>query len=316
MRPSPDAHGLARTPAPIAPSAGTLAEHGPADARTAVTTGGLARARASFVPSRRARAAKRFAVGGVVLALLLAACSGGAPGSAGDGDAVRPAPDTALAPESPQPSPRPGSPPAGSSPSAAAPSPAHRDRPRVVFLGDSLTAGYGLAEEQAFPALLGTMLAAGGHPVDVVNAGVSGDTSAGGLARLAWILRQNPDVVVVELGPNDGLRGQPLAATESNLREIVERCRAAGARVLLVGMQIPPNYGADYAGGFRALYPRLARELSVPLVPFLLAGVGGEPALNQADGLHPNVEGEAIVARNVLPYLEKVVEELPERAGR
>jgi acyl-CoA thioesterase I len=252
-------------------------------------------------------------VGGVVLALLLTACSGGAPGSAGDATAVGAARETTPASAAPPPSPRPKSPPVGSGPSTAAPSSARRDRPRVVFLGDSLTAGYGLAEEQAFPALLGELLAADGHPIEVVNAGVSGDTSAGGLARLGWILRQNPDVVMVELGPNDGLRGQPLAATESNLREIVQRCRAAGARVLLVGMQIPPNYGADYAGGFRALYPRLARELSVPLVPFLLAGVGGEPALNQADGLHPNVEGEKIVARNVLPYLRDVVAGLADR---
>ena len=180
-------------------------------------------------------------------------------------------------------------------------------RPRVVFLGDSLTAGYGLAEEQAFPARLGELLAAEGHPIDVVNAGVSGDTSAGGVARLDWILRQKPDVVVVELGPNDGLRGLPLEMTEANLRAIVERCRAAGARVLLVGMQIPPNYGPEYSGAFRALYPRLAKELNVPLVPFLLAGVGGEPGLNLGDGLHPNVEGQRIVARNVLPYLREVL---------
>ncbi len=185
--------------------------------------------------------------------------------------------------------------------------PAAQPVPRVVFLGDSLTAGYGLGEEQAYPALLGKLLAAEGTPVRVVNAGVSGDTSAGGLARLDWILRQKPDLVVVELGPNDGLRGLPLAMTEKNLREIVARCRAAGARVLLVGMQIPPNYGPDYAGAFRDLYPRLAEELDVPLVPFLLAGVGGEPGLNLPDGLHPNAEGHRIVARNVLPYLREVL---------
>ncbi len=192
---------------------------------------------------------------------------------------------------------------------SSARSPAAQPVRRVVFLGDSLTAGYGLGEEQAYPALLGEMLAAEGAPVRVVNAGVSGDTSAGGLSRLDWILRQKPDAVVVELGPNDGLRGLPLEMTEKNLREIVTRCRAAGARVLLVGMQIPPNYGPDYAGAFRDLYPRLAEELGVPLVPFLLAGVGGEPDLNLPDGLHPNAEGHRIVARNVLPYLREVLAE-------
>jgi acyl-CoA thioesterase I len=185
----------------------------------------------------------------------------------------------------------------------------------VVFLGDSLTAGFGLAEEEAFPARVGELLAAASEPIEVVNAGVSGDTSAGGLARIDWILRQRPDVVVVELGPNDGLRGLPLAMTEANLRAIVERSRAAGARVLLVGMQIPPNYGPDYAGAFRDLYPRLARELGVPRVPFLLAGVGGEPGLNLPDGLHPNAEGHRRVAATVLPYLREVLATLRPEAG-
>jgi acyl-CoA thioesterase I len=211
-----------------------------------------------------------------------------------------------------QPAPPPASNPAPAAPAVAdAPpsdgAPEVARRPRVVFLGDSLTAGYGLAEEQAFPARLGELLAVEGRPIDVVNAGVSGDTSAGGVARLDWILRQKPDVVVVELGPNDGLRGLPLGMTEANLRTLVEGSRAAGARVLLVGMQLPPNYGPEYAGAFRALYPRLARELDVPLVPFLLASVGGEPGLNLGDGLHPNVEGQRIVARNVLPYLRDLL---------
>lgn len=180
-------------------------------------------------------------------------------------------------------------------------------RPVVVFLGDSLTAGYGLGEAQAFPARLEALLAEQGMPFRAVNAGVSGDTSAGGLARLDWVLSSDPDVVVVELGPNDGLRGLDLSMTEDNLRRIVTRIRAAGARVLLVGMRIPPNYGPDYAGRFADLYPRLAKELDVPLVPFLLAGVGGVPELNQGDGIHPTAEGQRLVAANVEPYLEPLV---------
>ncbi|MEM7479545.1 MAG: arylesterase [Acidobacteriota bacterium] len=178
----------------------------------------------------------------------------------------------------------------------------------VVFLGDSLTAGYGLAEEEAFPALVGDRLTADGLPVRVVNAGVSGDTSAGGLSRIDWILRQRPDVVVVELGPNDGLRGQPLAAIEDNLRQIIQRSRRAGARVLLVGMQLPPSLGPEYTAGFRDLYGRLAEELDVPLVPFLLAGVAGEADLNLADGIHPNARGHRRIAETVAPYLREVIE--------
>jgi acyl-CoA thioesterase I len=194
---------------------------------------------------------------------------------------------------------------------AAAPAPAPvADRqasgPLVIFLGDSLTAGLGLAEDQAYPARVAARLSAQGTPVRVINAGVSGDTTAGGLARLDWLLGQHPDVVVLGLGANDGLRGLPLAATEKNLREIIRRSRAAGARVLLLGMQIPPNYGPDYAGGFKALYPRIAKDLDVPLVPFLLEGVGGVAELNQADGMHPTAEGQEKVADNVTPYLAKL----------
>lgn len=180
------------------------------------------------------------------------------------------------------------------------------DVPRVVFLGDSLTAGLGLDEDEAYPALLERELRKEGLPVQVINAGVSGDTSAGGLSRLGWLLGQHPDVIVVGLGANDGLRAVPVAETEKNLREIVRRARAAGAGVLLLGMRIPPNYG-PYADDFAALYPRLAKELDVPLVPFLLAGVGGVRGLNQADGIHPTAEGQEIVAKNVLPYLEEAL---------
>jgi acyl-CoA thioesterase-1 len=185
--------------------------------------------------------------------------------------------------------------------------------PRVVFLGDSLTAGYGLEESQAFPALLAGQLAAAGRPIQAVNAGVSGDTSAGGLARLSWLLKQRPDVLVVELGANDALRGQPPAATEKNLRQIVERAKGDGIAVILVGMLAPPNYGPDFTRDFAAIYPRLSRQLGVPLVPFLLQGVAGRPELNLPDGMHPTPEGHAIVAQTLLPYLRDVLDGLPRR---
>jgi acyl-CoA thioesterase-1 len=191
----------------------------------------------------------------------------------------------------------------------AAPAPEDGVR-RVVFLGDSLTAGLGLEEEQAFPARVAELLRERGKEIHAINAGVSGDTSAGGLARLDWLLRQDPDVVVVELGANDGLRGQPAANTEANLRQIATRVRAAGAHVLLVGLQVPPNYGPQYAREFAEIYPKLAAELDLPLVPFLLEGVGGDPALNLPDGIHPTAAGHERVAATVLPYLESVLAKL------
>jgi acyl-CoA thioesterase-1 len=194
---------------------------------------------------------------------------------------------------------------------APAPVPA---APLVVFLGDSLTAGLGLDENQAYPALLGQQLNQEGKAVRVVNAGVSGDTTAGGLSRLDWLLGQHPDVLVVGLGANDGLRGQPLTAIESNLREIIRRSQEAGARVLLLGMRIPPNYG-PYANQLAAIYPKLAKELNVPLVPFLLDKVGGIRSLNQADGIHPTAKGQEVVAKNVLPYLERMVAQLKAKAA-
>ena len=190
---------------------------------------------------------------------------------------------------------------------ATIPSPKPSGLPRVVFLGDSLTAGLGLEVEQAFPALLDSMLEADGVPVDVINAGVSGDTTAGGLRRLDWLLKQSPDVVVVGLGGNDGLRGLDPAASEANLRGIVTKSREAGASVLLLGMLIPPNYGPEYVTRFREIYPKLSRELAVPLVPFLLEGVGGVPSLNQPDGIHPTAEGQRIVAKTVFPHLRQLL---------
>jgi acyl-CoA thioesterase-1 len=189
------------------------------------------------------------------------------------------------------------------------PNPAAKESrlPRVVFLGDSLTAGLGVDASEAFPALVGETLKEQGRPIEVVNAGVSGDTTAGGLRRLDWLLKQKPDVVVVGLGGNDGLRGLDVKASEENLRQIIRRSQQAGARVVLLGMLIPPNYGPEYVESFGALYPRLAKETGVELVPFLLEGVGGEARLNQPDGIHPTVEGHRVVAQTVLPHLRKVL---------
>jgi acyl-CoA thioesterase-1 len=177
----------------------------------------------------------------------------------------------------------------------------------VAFLGDSLTAGLGLSAEQSYPALLEERMRKAGLPVRVLNAGVSGDTTAGGVRRLDWILGQHPAVVVVGLGANDALRAQSVAEIEANLRQILTRVKAGGAQPILLGMQIPPNYGPDYASSFASVYPKLAQELSVPLVPFLLEGVGGISDLNQADGVHPTAEGQKKVADNVLPVLRRVV---------
>lgn len=183
-------------------------------------------------------------------------------------------------------------------------------RPLVMILGDSLTAGFGLSESEAYPALLAERLRTAGRPVRIVNAGISGDTTAGGLARVDWLLSQNPEVVVVELGGNDGLRGLSLEETEGNLDGIVRRCRQAGARVLLMGMKIPPSYGAEYSGDFAALFEELASTHGVALMPFLLEGVAGDPNLNQADGIHPNAAGHRLLAESVEPYLVGVLEGL------
>lgn len=179
----------------------------------------------------------------------------------------------------------------------------------VVFLGDSLTAGLGLAEEEAYPARVASALADLEPPVRVVNAGVSGDTSAGGLRRIDWLLRQEPDLLVLQLGTNDGLRGQPLEEIEANLEAIVERCRAAGTEVLLVGLRIPPSYGEVYAEGFAALYPRLASRLGLELVPFLLDGVAGQDRLNQPDGIHPTAAGHEVMAATVAPHVRRLLDE-------
>jgi acyl-CoA thioesterase-1 len=198
---------------------------------------------------------------------------------------------------------------------AASEASADVDQRTVVFLGDSLAAGYGLDEGQAFPALVGERIRERDWPFRVVNAGVSGDTSAGGLRRVDWLLRQRVDVLVLELGANDALRGLPLDATERNLEAIVERVRAASpeVEVVLAGMMAPPNLGPDYAERFRALFPRLAERLDLHLVPFLLEGVGGRSELNLPDGIHPTPEGHRVVAANVWRVLEGVLAPLARR---
>ncbi len=180
-------------------------------------------------------------------------------------------------------------------------------RPRVVCLGDSLTAGLGLSPEQAYPALLEERLAAAGLDWEVVNAGVSGDTSAGGLRRREWSLAGDVRVLVLALGANDGLRGLPPAQMRANLARIIETAQQRGAKVVLAGMEAPPNFGAPYTREFREVYGDLAKTYSLTYVPFLLEGVAGVPALNQADGIHPTAEGQRRIASLVWKALAPAV---------
>ena len=177
----------------------------------------------------------------------------------------------------------------------------------IAALGDSLTAGLGVSPEEAYPAVLEARLRREGFEYRVINAGVSGDTSAGGLRRIDWVLKLRPDVVIVALGANDGLRGQAPDVLGDNLTRIIERARAAGARVLLAGMRVPPNYGDDYARAFAGVYPAVARATGVPLAPFLLDGVAGDARLNQPDGIHPTVEGQRVIAERLWPYLKPLL---------
>jgi len=185
--------------------------------------------------------------------------------------------------------------------------PAQADDRVIVALGDSLTAGLGVPADEAYPALLEARLRRAGFGYRVVNAGVSGDTSAGGRRRIDWVLRSRPEVVIVALGANDGLRGLPVAALRDNLTEIVTRLRGAGVRVLLVGMRLPPNYGDAYAADFAAAFHDVARQTSVAFLPFLLEGVAGQPSLNQPDGIHPNAAGQRAVAALVWPLLQPLL---------
>jgi acyl-CoA thioesterase-1 len=184
-------------------------------------------------------------------------------------------------------------------------------RPRIVFLGDSLTAGYGLAKEESVPSLIETRLRAEGYPYDVVNAGVSGDTSAGGLSRLDWSLEGDVRVLVIELGANDGLRGLPVANMKRNLTEIITRAQSRGIKVVLTGMEAPPNFGAAYTAEFRQVYRDLAKLPGVTFMPFYLDGVAGIPNLNIADGIHPNAEGARIIERAMWRTIEPLLEKSP-----
>lgn len=178
----------------------------------------------------------------------------------------------------------------------------------MVVLGDSLTAGLGIPVSDAYPALLQQKIDQADLGFEVVNAGVSGDTSAGGLRRLDWVLEGDVRVLIVALGANDGLRGLPVNALERNLKTIVSTARQRGVSVLLAGMEAPPNVGADYTAAFRQAYRDVAREERIPLVPFLLEGVAGDPGLNQSDGIHPNVEGARRVAETIWPELEPILQ--------
>jgi acyl-CoA thioesterase-1 len=184
-------------------------------------------------------------------------------------------------------------------------------KPRIVVLGDSLTAGLGLPVEQAFPSVLQERLDDRGLMYEVVNAGVSGDTSAGGLRRLEWALGGDVKVLIVALGGNDGLRGVPVSEMKQNLQAIVSRAQARHIKVLLVGIEAPPNFGERYTAEFRQAFRDVARDSGVPFVPFLLEGVAGIPALNQADGIHPTAEGARIIANTVWPGLEPLLASTP-----
>ncbi len=182
------------------------------------------------------------------------------------------------------------------------------ERPVVLALGDSLTAGYGVAPGKAFPEQLQAALRDNGVDAKVINGGVSGDTSAGGLARLDWLLSDKPDLVIVELGANDGLRGLDPDNTSDNLDRIIARIRKTGAQVLLTGMVAPPNLGAEYGEKFASLYPALAQKHGTAFYPFFLDGVAMDPALNREDGIHPTAEGVAVIVSKMLPVVIGLVE--------
>lgn len=182
------------------------------------------------------------------------------------------------------------------------------ERPVILAFGDSLTAGHGLLPEESYPAQLQQALDQKGYRYRVVNAGVSGETTAGGLARLAGTLSlHKPQIVILELGPNDGLRVQSLSEMKGNLARMIEMIQQSGAKVILAGMQLPPNYSPEYTTEFKNTYTALAAAYKLPLIPFFLEGVGGQPELNQADAIHPTKAGYTRVVANVLPVLEPLL---------
>ena len=188
----------------------------------------------------------------------------------------------------------------------AVPTPADT-RPVIVAFGDSLSAGYGMETGLSYPDFLQKELDRAGYRFRVINAGISGDTTNGGLARVETVTALKPEIVILELGGNDGLRGLPLSTSRANLEEIIVQLRKSGARVLLAGITLPPNYGPDYIQEFVGIYKDLAAKYKLPLIPFLLEGVGGHAGLMQRDGIHPNAEGSRIVAGNVMQVLEPLL---------
>ncbi|MBM3622454.1 MAG: arylesterase [Alphaproteobacteria bacterium] len=190
------------------------------------------------------------------------------------------------------------------------PSTTHAKTLRIAMLGDSITAGYGLKPQEALPVKLEAALKAAGRDIAVVNHGVSGDTTAGGLARVDWMMGDKPRLVLVALGANDALRGTDPAETERNLDAIIARLKAEGAAVMLFGMAAPRNYGPEYTKAFDGLYPRLAEKHKIPLYPFLLDGVAMERELNQPDGIHPNIKGVDVLVTRIAPAVLKALDAL------
>lgn len=187
--------------------------------------------------------------------------------------------------------------------------------PVIVVFGDSLTAGLGLAPQDSYPTLLQTLLLDEGFAYRVINEGVSGDTSATALARVDTAASEHADLVLVAIGANDGLRGLPVDEMEKNLREIVRRFEAAGSQVALAGMRIPPNMGPEYVQDFEAVFPRVAQDMDIPLLPFLLEGIAADPDLNQDDGVHPNEEGARMVAKLVADFVKPLLRRNEKEAG-
>lgn len=221
----------------------------------------------------------------LLLALLLPACGGG---SASESDSLRESAE-AVVPEDPS---------------------APPERPRIVALGDSLTAGLGLLEQEAYPAVLQRKIDEAGYEFEVVNAGLSGDTSAGGVRRLDWALEGDVRVLIVAFGGNDGLRGLPVAQMKENLSTIIARARERGIVVILAGMEAPPNFGQEYASAFRQSFRDVALKERVLFIPFLLKDVAGRGELNQRDGIHPNVQGAQVMAETVWAVLEPLLDQM------
>lgn len=186
--------------------------------------------------------------------------------------------------------------------------PVSGERPRIVAFGDSLTAGLGVPQDQSYPTHLQRRLDAAGYAYRVVNAGVSGDTTAGGVRRVSWALNSKPTIVILELGGNDGLRGLSLNETKANLERIIQQFQQASVTVVLAGMKLPPNYGQDYTTGFETLYQALAKQYHLTLIPFFLDGVAASSSLNQADGIHPTGEGYRLIVEKIFPTLEPLLE--------